>query len=155
MSDQGRELGWDDEIQNDGDEKIILPPGEYPYTVLLCERARHNGSDKLPPCPVAKLSIKIDGGNLGSVVKSHRLFLHTKTEGLVCQFFRSIGARKHGERLRMNWNSVGNSRGRCKTFIREFEGKKYTEIKSFLDPVPEPTTAPEQEQKKGWSAGTF
>ncbi len=68
------------------------------------ERQRHPGSAKLPPCAMALLTIQIDGGEKGPSVVTHRLYLHTRTEGLLCAFFESIGQRKHGEALRPRWN---------------------------------------------------
>ena len=29
----GRAFGWDDEIQNDGPDYVLLPDGDYPFTV--------------------------------------------------------------------------------------------------------------------------
>ena len=33
MNDPGRELGWEDEIENEGSPRVVLEPGEYPFTV--------------------------------------------------------------------------------------------------------------------------
>ena len=42
-----RELGWDDEIEKDGPEFVLLPEGDYSFEVVGFERARHKmrGSD--------------------------------------------------------------------------------------------------------------
>lgn len=61
-NDAGREFGWDDEIQNDSPDRVVLPEGEYPFEVTKFERQRHPGSAKLPPCAMALLTIQIDGG---------------------------------------------------------------------------------------------
>lgn len=143
MSEIERELGWDDPIENDGPEFTLLPEGDYDFTVVGFERGRHNGSEKLPPCNKAVLSIKLEG-RAGTTTINHNLFLHTKTEGLLCSFFNSIGQRKHGERITMNWNAVTGSTGRCKVGIRKWtsnEGKEYSsnEIKKFYEPVVQQT----------------
>ena len=119
-NDAGREFGWDDEIQNDSPDRVVLPEGEYPFEVTKFERQRHPGSAKLPPCAMALLTIQIDGGEKGPSVVTHRLYLHTRTEGLLCAFFESIGQRKHGEALRPRWNEVNGSRGRCRVGIHEY-----------------------------------
>jgi len=136
-----RELGWDDTINNDGDDFIVLPAAVYPFTIIEFERGRHAGSAKLPPCNKAMLKVKVHGGAKGEVtVSKHQLFLHTKTEGMVCQFFRSIGSRKHGEAMVMDWNSVQGATGFCKLGIRRYQKKddsewyEINEIKVFLDP---------------------
>ena len=41
-----RELGWDDEIEKDGGSFILLPAGDYNFTVAKFERGRFQGSDK-------------------------------------------------------------------------------------------------------------
>jgi len=137
---QGRELNWNDTIVNDGDDFILLEPGEYSFSIAKFERGRFQGSAKLPPCNKAILSISIideKGQKLSTI--QHNLFLHTITEGLVCQFFRSIGARKSGEKLQMNWNTVIGARGRCKVGVRNWTGKdgqeyQSNQIEKFLDP---------------------
>ena len=50
MDNMDREFGWDDVIENDGKGWVLLPDGEYPFTVLSFERKRYGGSAKLPPC---------------------------------------------------------------------------------------------------------
>ena len=101
-----REFGWDDEIENDN-EFQILPDGDYNFTVTGFERGRHQGSAKLPPCNKAIITLNVaDGkGNQGTI--KHNLFLHTKTEGMLCAFFTAIGQRKHGEKCRSEERRVG------------------------------------------------
>jgi hypothetical protein len=130
----GYGLGWDDEIEHDS-EFTVLPEADYDFEVLEYERARHNGSDKLPACNKAIVHIKITDQDGRSNVIRHNLFLHSTTEGMLCAFFTAIGQRKHGEKLRMNWNSVVGAKGRAKVGIRKYEGKEYNEIKRFYDPI--------------------
>ena len=130
-SNQGREFGWNDPIEKDGQDYVLLQPGDYPFKVLKVERVRHNGSDNLPPCNCAKLTIEL---NNGDAQVTHRLYLHSKTEGLLCAFFKAIGARKHGQRFVMNWNAASGATGMCKVVNKEYKGEKYNEIKKFHDP---------------------
>lgn len=144
MSDLGRELSWDSEIQQDSPEFTILPDGDYDFEVIDFERARHPGSAKLPPCNKAIVHIKIEGDQGVSVIR-HQLFLHTITEGLLCQFFTGIGQRKRGEKVTMNWNAVVGARGRAKVGTRKWtndEGQEMTfnEIRQFYEPT-EPAKA--------------
>ena len=96
MSEMERELGWDDEIEKDSGEFILLPEGDYDFTVESFERSRHGGSEKLPACNKAILRLRIDTEE-GSALINHNLFLHTKTEGMISAFFTSIGQKKKGE----------------------------------------------------------
>ena len=112
-NDMEREFGWDDVIEKDGGDFVLLPEGDYNFTVTKFERGRFNGSDKMPACNQAKLELTIHSLEYGDVTVFHTLFLHTKTEGLLSNFFAGIGQKKKGERARMNWNAVVGSRGKC------------------------------------------
>ncbi len=116
-----RELGWDDQIEKDGPEFVLLPEGDYNFTVNKFERARFQGSANLPACNQAKLEITIHCPTHGDQVVFHNLYLHTKTEGFLSEFFTGIGQKKKGERLQMNWNTVPGAKGRC-----QLEHNKYT-----------------------------
>ncbi|WP_342419229.1 hypothetical protein [Paenibacillus sp. FSL H8-0168] len=131
-----RELGWDDEIQKDGGEFTLLPAGDYNFTVTKFERGRFTGSAKMPACNQAKLEITVHSPEHGDVIIFHNLFLHTKTEGLLSNFFAGIGQKKKGEPLRMNWNAVVGSKGKLKLEINKFNGrdgeeKTNNQVKSF------------------------
>lgn len=127
-----RELDWDATIANDSPDYITLPAGDYDFEVVDFERGRHGGSANLPSCNKAVVYIKISTAQGVSTIR-HQLFLHSKTEGLLCEFFRGIGQRKKGESFTMNWNAVPGARGRCKVGIRTYDGKEYNEIKKFYD----------------------
>lgn len=100
-------LDWDSEVTNEQREFVLLPAGDYLFTVQSFERARYEGSAKLPPCSMAKLTITIHGGDKGETTVTHRLYLHTKTQGLLGAFFESIGQCKRGETFRPRWNEIG------------------------------------------------
>ena len=143
-----REFGWDDVIENDRGSWVLLPEGVYPFTVTGFKRERYAGSNKLPPCNQATLTLTIDSPE-GPVELTHRLFLHSKVEGLLCAFFTSIGDRKHGEAMKMDWDHVIGKSGRCEIGIREWidrdsASRQSNEVKKFLEPPISPAakTAP-------------
>jgi len=153
----GYELDWESSIEHDS-EFVLLPAGDYDFTVTSFERGRHAGSDKLPPCKKAVLSLEIDS-ETGPATLKHNLFLHSSTEGLLCSFFIAIGQRKYGERIPMNWNAVIGSKGRCKVGVRTYKNKDnedvtINEIKKFYEPVPGtvPASAP---NPQGYVPGQF
>lgn len=141
---QGFELGWDAEIEKDSPEYIVLPEGEYDFVVKSFERGRHNGSDKIGPCPKAIITLGIDTYD-GEAIVRKELLLHSKLEGLLCEFFTCIGQRQHGQRVAMNWNAVTGAHGRCKIGTRIYNGNQYNEVKRFLEPKPG-TQAPQYQQ---------
>lgn len=137
MSNDAIERGfeWDDTITKDAGEFILLPEGDYNFIVESFERGRHTGSEKLPPCNKAILTLRIDAPE-GTVKITHNLFLHTKTEGMLSAFFSSIGQKKKGEPLKMNWGYVPGSSGKCKVGIHTYKKDngdevKYNDIKRF------------------------
>ena len=122
---KGYELDWDSEIENEGSEFIVAEPGDYDFVVTAFERGRFQGSAKMPPCNQAKLTIRLEiPGSNGTCEIKHNLFLHSKTEWKLCEFFTSIGQRQSGQRVAMNWNKVVGATGRCKVSKRSFESNK-------------------------------
>lgn len=130
-----RELQWDDTIEKEGGDFILLPEGDYNFTVESFERTRHGGSEKLPPCNKAVLTLVIESAE-GTAKITHNLFLHSKTEGLLSAFFTCIGQKKKGEPLKMNWGKVPGSTGRCRVGTHNYRNKdgeerKGNDIKKF------------------------
>lgn len=115
------ELGWDDAIQRDSQYNMV-PPGDYNFRVLKVERGRHPGSDNLPPCNKAELTLEVSNGTDKTMMTAN-LYLHTKTEGILCAFFTAIGQRKRGESLKPRWNEVVGSTGTCKLGVNSYTGK--------------------------------
>lgn len=133
-----KELGWDDEIAKES-EFVLLPEGDYYFTINRFTRGRHPGSAKLPACNKAELEIAVDDGKGNKGIVFHNLFLHTKTEGMLSAFFISIGQKKHGEPLRMNWNAVVGAQGKCKVIVDKWTNDKGEErsnnkIQKFYEP---------------------
>jgi hypothetical protein len=130
-----RELGWEDEIEKDGSDFVLLPEGDYDFTVKKFERARFAGSAKMPACNQAKLELTIHSPEYGDQTIFHNLFLHTKTEGLLSNFFAGIGQKKKGEKLRMNWNAVIGAKGTCfiehNKYMSKGEERVNNQVKKF------------------------
>lgn len=136
-------ISWDAPI-NDGEEQHseLLAEGKYRFRVAEFTRAYYNGSDKLPPCPMAEMRIELDGGRSWC---KHNIKLYSNPEARydgqreAAAFFRSIGARKSGEEYRMDWDHVVGATGMAQVGIREYVNKKgekvkINEIKYWLDP---------------------
>lgn len=133
------ELGWEDEITTDAKEFVQLAPGDYQFTVTNLERGRHTPNPqnpgKLPACNKATLTLQIETAE-GIAQLTHNLFLHTSTEGMLSAFFGAIGQKKHGEPLRMNWNSVIGAKGVCRVNKRKGTGqyadREYDNIRAMI-----------------------
>ncbi|MBQ9346296.1 MAG: DUF669 domain-containing protein [Oscillibacter sp.] len=159
------EMDWDAEIEHDG-AYTVLPEGDYHFIVRKFDRARHNGSEKLPPCLKAILTLDVESSEASGTVQTN-LFLHSTQEWKLCQFFTAIGKRKKGERLRMNWNEVVGASGWCRLDRRSWTGsdgreRESNEVKVFYDPAE--YTPPDFQPSTGsypsaprtqWKAGDF
>ena len=128
-------LDWDSEILEDGTggEYAILPEGNYRFTVSNFVRGQHNGSAKIPSCPKAELTLEVEGPD-GPAKCTRNLFMCKSLEKMLSDFFRCIGQKKRGEKLRMDWSKVLGSQGIAHFRPREYNGKQYNECAYFLDP---------------------
>lgn len=149
---------WDDEIVNDGEEFALLPDGVYPFVIEKFARGRFNGSDKVPACNQANVTIRLldeSGGKLKTI--EEKLKLTSNMEWILCAFFRCLGLRKEGEKLKMCWTDLVGKCGIVKIGHREYENKK-KELK-VINGVdkwlpPEDATAPAT-SSSSYTAGEF
>lgn len=125
-------LGWDDEITTEGFP--MIPDSDYDFTVVNFERDRFAGNEKAPACNKANITIRINHQGKDVDIK-HSFFMLKKNEWQLSQFFCCIGQKKYGEPLRMNWNTVIGSKGRCKIGKRTYNGNEYNEVKKFIEPA--------------------
>ena len=132
-----RVLDWDSSIEDDGNGFVLLPEGDYDFTVSGFDRGQYNGSANIPACPKAMLTLTISAPE-GIVQIKQDLYLCGKMEWKISQFFRSIGQKKHGERLKPKWDQVLGSAGRLHLAQRDYIGndgntKKVNNITYFID----------------------
>ena len=134
-------FGWDDWIEDDGKPFVVLPDGEYPFTVTEFQRKRYNGSAKLPPCNEADISIAVHGSDGQDAYITDRFYLVSKSQWKLAEFFRSVGLKKHGERMKPDWNNLVGLTGRVRikvdTYLdKDEKERKNNKVVNYLDPVP-------------------
>lgn len=154
---QDHELAWDDTIEKEN-SFIVLPEGEYDFTVTNMKRTRYTPGPnaKLPACNQAILDLTIHSPQ-GDVVIKHNLYLYTTTEGLLSDFFIGIGQKQKGQPLQMNWNKVVGATGKANIIVNKYtngQGEERTnnQVKNFIDqrdqvqtqqaPMQQPVTPP-------------
>ena len=130
-------MGWNDEILEDGQEFVLLPEGDYNFTVTNFERGRFPGGPKVPACNKATITVQVSTDQGIATVKFD-LLLYRTLEWRISGFFRSIGQKKHGEKLTMDWNKVLGSQGRAhfkqRSYINSQGDEKFTnDIERFID----------------------
>ena len=86
MDEFNNTLDWDDSIEQDGSEFIVLPEGDYLFEVTSMERGDFPGSEKMCPCPKATLTLKVTSEK-GTATIFDDLILHKKME---CRSYQQI-----------------------------------------------------------------
>ena len=125
-------LDWDDVIENDGREFILLPAGDYNFTITDFERSRTKESDKMKACNKAVLTLRVDSDK-GTAFVHTQIVLNRMFEYKISSFFRSINRKRQGERVSMDWNNLVGERGRARFKIRNFKDKKTEEDRQAND----------------------
>ena len=151
-------MGWDDVLENDGQEFVILPEGDYTFTVTNFERGRFPGSAKIPPCNKATLTISIDNDK-GSATARFDLILYRTLEWKIASFFRCIGQKKHGEKVAMDWNKVVGARGKAhikpRSYTKDGGERWVNDVDRFLDYEPSVAFTPVSNEELPWGNGGF
>ena len=158
MATDNRIMDWDDIIENDGQEFVVLPEGDYTFTVTNFERGRFPGSAKIPACNKATISISIDNDK-GIATSRFDLILYRTLEWKIASFFRCIGQKKHGEKVAMNWNDIVGARGRAhirpRIYIKDGEERQVNDVEHFYDYDASAALTPVNDPDVPWDIGGF
>ena len=140
--DMGQAFEWDGEIEVSDNEFELIPDGDYRATVIAVERMQHNGSEKMSPCPIANVKVRLDNGR----ILSDRIFLNSKSSWKIAQFFIAVGMRDPSapkeERLRMDWMGAIGRTCTIKVGTHEYKNKTYNEISEWVKPEAPAPVAP-------------
>jgi hypothetical protein len=140
--DMGQAFEWDGEIEVSDNEFELIPDGDYRATVVAVERMQHNGSEKMAPCPIANVKVRLDNGR----ILSDRIFLNSKSSWKIAQFFIAVGMRNPSatkeERLRMDWMGAIGRTCTIKVGNHEYKNKTYNEISEWVKPEAPAPVAP-------------
>lgn len=139
MNEEVKLLDWDDEIENDGSPNFVtLEEGDYEFEVTKFERGHYTpkAGAKTPACNQANMTLKVHT-ETGDAYISDNFPLASTMEWKISSFFRSVGLKKHGEKLKMKWEESIGSKGRAhitKTAGQK-EGTYFNNIGYYIDPV--------------------
>ncbi len=146
IQDMGQALGWDDEIEVKGGDFEPVPDGDYTFEVTSIDRGYFNGSDKMAPCPKAKVQVRLIDAERQAVL-SENLLLNSKLSWKIAKFFVSVGLRDKNAgsetKLKMQWTRAIGLRGRCRVGSHEHKGKTYNDIVEWLEPDDAAPSAPQ------------
>ena len=113
----GKELGWEDTIQDDGQDFEPVPAGDYEVTIEKWERGRSKGEGKLPPCNMAIVYFTIHAPERKITVRENYI-LHSSLEWKLSELFCGVGLKKKGEALRMNWSALPGKKARARVGLQ-------------------------------------
>ena len=129
-------LDWDSQIENVA-KQIMLEDGTYQFEVTELERSRYEGSERIPSCNMAVITLKITTSE-GEAFLKDRLLLTSALKWKLASFFRSISPEPLGETFIMHWDKVVGSKGKLDLKSEEYTGKdgnKHTAKRiSYCDP---------------------
>ena len=158
MATDNKIMDWGDTIESDGQEFVVLPEGDYTFTITGFERGRHTPTPKIPACNKAIIYISIDN-DIGIANGRFELILYRTLEWKIAAFFRCIGQKKHGEKLAMNWNGIVGARGKAhfKPITRDKNGvaKEYNDLERFYDYDESVGFQPVNDDEVPWGNGGF
>lgn len=132
QAEEEKVYGWDDSYTcEEGGNFVVLPKGEYQFTVKSFERSYYNGNEKSKACPMAKLTLEVDSAE-GKARVTDSLFLKSSAKWRMDSFFRCIGVAKVGQPYVPNWNNIIGMTGKAKIKPREYNGKQYNDVEAYL-----------------------
>lgn len=146
---QDQALRWNSEIDASQRPFEILPEGTI-AAFEVTEFEQGTVSFQQLTCPQAKLKLVCEAADGRRAFVRENLTLSTRWQWKLALFFRCIGQRVSGERIRPDWAIVKGARGTCVLGIERWRGREGDEresnvVKRFLDPAEVPTQ-PEQGQ---------
>lgn len=139
MAEEVKILDWDDEIEDDGNggSFITLEPGDYEFEVSKFERSHYtpSASAKTPACNQANITLKISTDE-GDAYILDKFPMASSMEWKISAFFRAVGMKKHGEKLKMDWNGSIGKKGKCKIIktAGNKDGVFFNNVDRYIDP---------------------
>ena len=133
-------LDWNSTINDDGNEFMVFPEGDYVFRVTNLEKTFQQATARIPNgCNKALMTFQLTDENGRTTSFKDGLLLVSTMEWKLSSFFRSIGLKKHGEQLIMDWSKVVGACGKAHIGVREWidqngNTKKSNQIEKFLDP---------------------
>lgn len=153
-------LGWDDEIKEES-SYVLLPEGDYRFTIKKFDKGRYDGGEKIPACPKAIVTFTVYAPDGRSTDLQENFLLHNKMEWKLSEFFASVGLKKKNEPVRMAWTPelIGKS-GICKIVVHNYkkdgEDRQTNRIDKLYPSYDQPSMPPpaqQYQQTQPWQQG--
>ena len=156
MDNNNNLMGYDDYIENES-SFILLPEGNYEFTVRNVIRGEYSGSSgKIPAgCKMVTAELEVVGKE-GATTINENFYLMKTLEWKISAFYLSIGMKKHGEKTQMQWDKVVGKKGKALIIVDSYKNKdgedrENNKIKKFYAYDEDVQTV----STKSWTAGAF
>lgn len=136
--DDGSHGGW-----------TLLPEGFYPFRVERMERERYQGSQKMPQCPMAKLTLAVAGTDGRETAVQQRLYITRNQLWKVSRFMEAVGRGRNGAgKVIIDWSGIEGMGGFVKLKVRSYTGRdgqerQTNDVEWFVKP---------EEQQEAWES---
>ena len=136
--DDGSHGGW-----------TLLPEGFYPFRVERMERERYQGSQKMPQCPMAKLTLAVAGTDGRETAVQQRLYITRNQLWKVSRFMEAVGrGRNEQGKVIIDWGGIEGMGGFVKLKVRSYTGRdgqerQTNDVEWFVKP---------EEQQQAWES---
>ena len=117
---------------------VVLPEGNYDFTIRKAEKGDFAGSDKMPACPQLTIGMTVDGGELGTGYCTARLYLCSQGLKKLKAFYVSIGVIKKDDKKLVPTIDVIGMTGNASFGTHAHDGKEYMDVKYFNEPAAKP-----------------
>lgn len=135
-------LDWDDvlnvnEKELETPQYLVLPEGDYEFTVDDVTYGNYNGSDKIPACKMATLKAKI-ATEKGTAYAGYRFYLYEgRGTQNIARFFKAVGFDVSGGLKPGLFFKKAVQEGRsgiAHVKPNEYNGRTYNDIAYFKNP---------------------
>lgn len=127
----------------------LLPEGFYPFRVERMERERYQGSQKMPQCPMAKLTLAVAGTDGRETAVQQRLYITRNQLWKVSRFMESVGRGRNADgKVIIDWGGIEGAGGFVKLKVRSYTGRdgqerQTNDVEWFVKP---------EEQQQAWES---
>lgn len=126
---------------------VLLPEGDYDFTVTKCERIEHtqSGESKIPSCPAAKMTLTVQSEQgETNIFKTYFLYdqelpavngrnktwvpIAAMIEFLLAISFSEQKLKNERDEFVVPWGEIEGKTGRAHIIQKNYQGKTYNEV---------------------------
>ncbi len=134
-------LDWTDEVEDDGLDYILLEEGDYTCVVEKLDKERYEGSDKVPPCPRANITLLIPLADGRTAHVFDRILLYSGNKWRIYRLFEAFGFESNQDgKMIPHWDEIIGRQGVVRIKQRKYTNKNGDEkITNDVDSYIKPT----------------